>query len=755
MSSDTISFRGYSRNHWLSWAQNNCLTGDVVVAAEGAVRRWCESNTARPTADDPVNQGNPIAFYPDDPRYYILLSKNHVDMIALRSEQLKGADTRNWHFAQAVSLNNVPLVLSDKEIIAIWRQYAFDKQGKIRYISAKIVNILGNRGSTETYFISLMRSVGASSITKADVEARSALSVVEASGQVEDEVEIELDEYAEPIFPEDVNYDELLEDWSSYGEILENAKMLTASGTASQIAGGVTAIAGLATTGAVAAGFAAAGVGAVVLGGAAILSQEILKRRHKRFFALHTALSGNLAFAYINETGKYVSPEGVFRKLKKQGKKTWENIDREGLDYSMWVERNIGIESALVGFYWKAMYKDPANNPQQILEGLYELAKELYSQPPPAVLAYDATLLEWQQGKIDDTVFYKIVGAVSHHPNYSTNWAAIPSAKAVEAWKKITGGDLPKFEGIYFPEEGQHAPYAGGFYRGGDKDVPRGKYPTDYWREINSQLTSTRPGKEETSDATEGGLSLTGAETGIVAVSELKNIVEGAKLGKMGAGTTTVPESSQDKALSALESWVGPVSAGAGWSFGEYSPTVTGGEKVDSQGWDGGATPVPRMPPVGLASFGTSGGGATLIPSFGPPSFAESSGGSAPSLPGASNPRGGMDGGLAGGGLGGGFNLGAGLGAGASATPSFAVSARIPSTDRFIPAPIGGPQADYPNIGLGTTPLNQMNAPQQSQQPAIQPQQVVRMIVNRHETISKKRLEQYVTAWLESQSRVG
>lgn len=37
----------------------------------------------------------------------------------------------------------------------------------------------------------------------------------------------------------------------------------------------------------------------------------------------------------------------------------------------------------------------------------------------------------------------------------------------------------------------------------------------------------------------------------------------------------------------------------------------------------------------------------------------------------------------------------------------------------------------------------------------IQPQQLVRMVINRHEEISKEKLEQYVLAWLQSHSRVG
>ncbi|MBA7617942.1 hypothetical protein ES703_25260 [subsurface metagenome] len=37
----------------------------------------------------------------------------------------------------------------------------------------------------------------------------------------------------------------------------------------------------------------------------------------------------------------------------------------------------------------------------------------------------------------------------------------------------------------------------------------------------------------------------------------------------------------------------------------------------------------------------------------------------------------------------------------------------------------------------------------------IQPQQLVRMVINRHEEISKEKLEQYVLAWLQSHSNVG
>jgi len=212
----------------------------------------------------------------------------------------------------------------------------------------------------------------------------------------------------------------------------------------------------------------------------------------------------------------------------------------------------------------------------------------------------------------------------------------------------------------------------------------------------------------------------------------------GLPLGGFGAGFLGMPAGGGGKAESSSLSLP---------SFPSVSlPGLGGGPSAlpSPVGLGGVVGGVPTTPSVDLANIGWD-GAAMPTPSLG---FTGIGGGSAPTSP----SRGGFGGGVTGGG---GFNLGAGLGAGASATPSFAVSARIPSTDRFIPAPIGGPQADYPNIGLGTTPLNQMNAPQQSQQPQMQPQQVVRMIVNRHETISKKKLEQYVTAWLESQSRVG
>ncbi|MEA3312442.1 MAG: hypothetical protein U9Q76_09530, partial [candidate division WOR-3 bacterium] len=172
-----------------------------------------------------------------------------------------------------------------------------------------------------------------------------------------------------------------------------------------------------------------------------------------------------------------------------------------------------------------------------------------------------------------------------------------------------------------------------------------------------------------------------------------------------------------------------------------------------------GAGRVSSTPSVGLPGLGW-GGAAMPAPSIG---LSGIGGGSAPSLPsprslgGGSSGAGGMGGGLAGGGFGGGLGAGAwsipsgGGGLGLGAQPL----AEIPSGDRFMPKPIGGPQANYSGIGLGRTPLNQMNAPQQSQQPAMQPQQLVRMVINRHEEISKEKLEQYVSAWLESQSRVG
>lgn len=647
----------------------------------------------------------PEIYYPDDPRYYIF---TEVLYIRTKSGKRKPEEWANFE--------------------------AFDSAGQSRWNGAP-------SQITNFFWSCVGRPIRL-------------VDIAEGGEQGE---EIELDEYEETIFPEDVNYDELLEDWSSYGEIVENAKMLgTISGPVSQIAGAVTTVGGLATTGAVAAGFGVAGAAVAVFAGAAILSQEILKRRYKRFFALHTALSGELAYAYINETDEYVSTQGVFRKLKNQGKKIWENIDREGLDYSMWVERNPGIETALVCIYHEAMHKNPVNNPKLALEGLYELAKELYSQPPPAVLAYDVTLLEWQQGKIDDIEFYKIVGAVSHHPSYSTNWAAIPSAKAAEAWKKITGGELPKLEDIYFPEEGQHAPYAGGFYRGGNKDVPRGKYPADYWREINSQLASARPGKEETDEATEGGVGLTGAETGMVAVSELKDIVEGARMEQTGTGTVTSPESNHDEALLALESWVEPTGADVGWGFGGYLPTGARGVDVVPQGWDGAAMPAPsiglsRLGGVSTPAMSAMGAASPIGMPVGPaiPS-------SAPSAP--VSAQGGPSGG-------GGFDFtnlpggsrqsmipgSQGFAGGGTVEAGQSLSRAEKLVDRLMQIPDMLAMAEPSPTGpLGSSGKSAGDVSQR-----IQPQQSVRMVINRHEEISKKKLEQYVTAWLESQSRVG
>ncbi|TET23433.1 MAG: hypothetical protein E3J71_02325 [Candidatus Stahlbacteria bacterium] len=756
MSSKTTSFQGYDHNYWLSWAQNNCLTGEVVVAAEGAARRWCESNTARPTADDPVNQGNPIAFYPDDPRYYILLSKVHVDMVALRWTQLMETDTLNWHFAQAVPLSNASLIFSDEEIEAIWKGYGTDAEGKKKYISAKIVSILGDKGSAETYYISLMRSAGASNISEADVEGRLALSVVGASGQVDDEVRFpgsigaigEVDllwfkdispefQVWQDTFPftmeapqpditsvwtgqhqewtlqdlEEFNLEELYSpdttidtSWFQYRAMPLPDSMLSPYLQGQRIP----------------------------YLEAAQAHQEYETRKQGRIEELQRQIQWAKRISpapdesYFYDHGTRLSPEEEeLSRLLYGEQQALENIQR--------IMSGGGVQQGPPVEAWQAApggvgLLERLNRPTPGEKVLYLIEFKGLTTPGVTRQYQQRQILGFGSGS--GTTTHEETDYLLTHPKEALDFLKYK----VELKSLLPGEARPLWYNdalYYLKQEGWNG-------------------PTGHLPEPSGPLYNYIPPENEAfnvASVSSLGLPLTGYGAGFLGMPS------------GGGGTTASSSLSLPSFPSASLPSLGggpsalPSPVGLGGVGGVPSTPSVG---LSSLGWDGVAMPIPS---IGLSRSG--GVSAPAMPAMGAASPMGMPGGpaipsSAPSAPvsaqGGPSGGGGLDFASLRGGSRQSMIPGSQSFAGTeTAEVGQSLSRAEKLVDRLMQIPDMLAMAESQSLGsLGSSGKSAGDVSQRTQ-----PQQLVRMVINRHETVSKKKLEQYVTAWLESQSRVG
>jgi|GEM_PF-2865113 len=249
-------------------------------------------------------------------------------------------------------------------------------------------------------------------------------------------------------------------------------------------------------------------------------------------------------------------------------------------------------------------------------------------------------------------------------------------------------------------------------------------------QETQTELTSTTPA---------GGDGVVASPAGGASSSSLPSFPS-VSLPGLGGGPSALPS---------------PV--GLGGVVGGVTSTPSVG--LPGLGWDGVAMPAPS---IGLSRLG--GVSAPAMPAMETVSPIGMPGGpaipsSVPSTPVSAQAQGGPSGG------GGGFDFANLLGgsrqsmiAGSQGfagteTPEAgqSLSRAEKLVERLMQIPDMLAMAEPQSLGsLGSSGKSVGDVSQR-----IQPQQLVRMVINRHEEISKEKLEQYVLAWLQSHSRVG